>query len=48
MPILINNYKNSLADKFLEEKRRISLFLPNKITIEHVGSSAVGIGGKNN
>ena len=47
MPILINNYKNSLADKFLEEKRRISLFLPNKITIEHVGSSAVGIGGKN-
>ncbi len=47
MSVEIKEYSNSLAERFSEEKERISVILPNEVQIEHVGSSAVGIGGKN-
>ena len=47
MSVTINNYNKSLAQLFLNEKSRLQTLLPKTTTIEHVGSSAVGIGGKN-
>lgn len=47
MPVNIKQYSANLAEQFLKEKKRLTSFLPLSVTIEHVGSSAVGIGGKN-
>ena len=47
MSVVINDYKKTLVENFLSEKQRLLSFLPKNTTIEHVGSSAVGIGGKN-
>lgn len=49
MIIMVNiiEYSDALKQRFVDEKRRIKSFIPNNIKIEHVGSSAVGIGGKN-
>ena len=44
---MINNYSPNLANRFLKEKNRLSRVLPTYVEIEHVGSSAVLIGGKN-
>lgn len=43
----IIEYSDVLKRRFANEKKRINSLIPNNITIEHVGSSAVGIGGKN-
>ena len=43
----IVEYSDILKQRFADEKERISSFIPNDATVEHVGSSAVGIGGKN-
>lgn len=43
----IDEYSDILKQRFINEKNRIKSLIPNNITIEHVGSSAVGIGGKN-
>lgn len=47
MAVTISQYSESLKERFQEEKKRIASVLPKNIVIEHVGSSAVGIGGKN-
>ena len=47
MTVKINKYFTDLAERFESEKSRIRNFLPGYVKIEHVGSSAVGIGGKN-
>ncbi|MBR3228772.1 GrpB family protein [Candidatus Saccharibacteria bacterium] len=47
MSISINSYSPNLIKRFLKEKKRLSTLLPSFVRIEHVGSSAVGIGGKN-
>ena len=47
MSVEIKEYTPVLARRFEEEKARIQVLLPKNVTIEHVGSSAVGIGGKN-
>lgn len=44
---MISEYKDTLLKRFISEKQRLLSFLPDSIIIEHVGSSAVGIGGKN-
>ena len=43
----IIEYSDILKKRFIDEKKRISSFVPDNVAIEHVGSSAVGIGGKN-
>lgn len=43
----INNYSDTLRQRFNDEKRKIKNLTPNTIVIEHIGSSAIGIGGKN-
>lgn len=43
----INNYSDTLKQRFDDEKRKIKNLISNTIVIEHVGSSAIGIGGKN-
>ena len=45
--VSIDEYSDILRQRFVNEKNRIKSLIPNNITIEHVGSSAVGIGGKN-
>lgn len=45
--VSIDGYSDILKQRFVNEKNRIKSLIPNNITIEHVGSSAVGIGGKN-
>lgn len=45
--VSIDEYSDILKQRFVNEKNRIKSLIPNNITIEHVGSSAVGIGGKN-
>ena len=47
MAVSINTYDDGLKEKFAAEAERIREVLGNDVTIEHVGSSAVGIGGKN-
>ena len=47
MSVKINAYNDSLRGKFEVEAKRIREVLGGEVTIEHVGSSAVGIGGKN-
>lgn len=47
MSVVISEYKDTLLKRFKSEKQRLSSFLPDTVIIEHVGSSAVGIGGKN-
>lgn len=47
MSVTIKKYSSKLIERFSQEKCRLSKFLPNYIKIEHVGSSAVYIGGKN-
>ena len=47
MSVNINAYNDSLRWKFEVEARRIRAVLGGGVSIEHVGSSAVGIGGKN-
>ena len=47
MTVSINKYSDILKQRFLEEKKRLKSFLPGSVTIEHVGSSAVGVDGKN-
>ena len=44
---MISEYKDTLLKRFKSEKQRLLSFLPDTIIIEHVGSSAVGIGDKN-
>lgn len=45
--IKINEYSNSLKQRFKNEKERIESLIPDNCIVDHVGSSAVGIGGKN-
>lgn len=47
MTVTINRYSTELTKRFFEEKKRLLKFLPPSVSIEHVGSSAVQIGGKN-
>ena len=47
MSVVINEYKDTIPKRFVSEKQRLLSFLPDTIIIEHVGSSAVGVGGKN-
>lgn len=47
MPVIVKEYSSKLIERFTQEKRRLSSLLPTDIKIEHVGSSAVFIGGKN-
>ena len=47
MSVKINAYNDSLRGKFEVEAKRIREALGGGVSIEHVGSSAVGIGGKN-
>ena len=47
MSVKIGSYSDELVEKFKGEAERICGALGNDVTIEHVGSSAVGIGGKN-
>ena len=47
MSVVISEYKDTLLKRFKSEKQRLLSFLSDTIIIEHVGSSAVGIGGKN-
>ena len=45
--IELAEYSDVLRERFDDEKKRIRIFILDSATIEHVGSSAVGIGGKN-
>lgn len=47
MSVTIKPYRDDLAQRFTAEKERLGTVLGGDILIEHVGSSAVGIGGKN-
>ena len=47
MSVIIKEYFSELIECFTQEKCRLSSLLPTDIKIEHVGSSAVFIGGKN-
>ena len=47
MTVEIREFHEDLSQKFLEEKARLEKVLPEDTTIEHVGSTAVGIEGKN-
>ena len=47
MSVTINEYTDTLKRRFDEEKARLEKILPSEAVISHVGSSAVGIGGKN-
>ena len=47
MSVVINEYKDTIPKRFVSEKQRLLSFLPDTLIVEHVGSSAVGIGGKN-
>lgn len=45
--MIINPYSDELARRFETEEKRLRVILGNDVSIEHIGSSAVGIGGKN-
>lgn len=47
MSVIIKKYSPDLIKRFNQEEYRLSMLLPTNIKIEHVGSSAVFIGGKN-
>lgn len=47
MSIVISEHKDTLLKRYKSEKQRLLSFLPDTLVIEHVGSSAIGIGGKN-
>lgn len=47
MSVEIKPYNNELAKRFEKEAKRIREVLGNNVAIEHVGSSAAKIGGKN-
>ena len=47
MSVVINEYTDTIPKRFVSEKQRLLSFLPDTLIVEHVGSSAVGIGGKN-
>lgn len=47
MSVVISEYKDTLLKRFISEKQRLLSFLPDTLIVERVGSSAVGIGGKN-
>ena len=47
MSVVINEYKDTIPKRFVSEKQRLLSFLPDTLIVEHVGSSAVSIGGKN-
>ncbi|MBQ6414524.1 GrpB family protein [Candidatus Saccharibacteria bacterium] len=47
MSVKINAYNDNLRGRFEVEAKRIREVLGGDVSIEHVGSSAVGIGGKN-
>ena len=47
MSVVINEYKDTIPKRFVSEKQRLLSFLPDTLIVEHVGSSAVGIGVKN-
>ena len=47
MSVEIKKYNEELKRRFLDEAVRLREVLGDDVTIEHVGSSAVGIGGKN-
>lgn len=47
MSVKINAYNDNLRGRFEVEAKRIREALGGDVSIEHVGSSAVGIGGKN-
>ena len=47
MSVSIKPYSEVLAQRFADEQERLRNILGAGVLIEHVGSSAVGIGGKN-
>ena len=47
MPVIIKEYSPKLAKLFEQERNRLSKLMPANVILEHVGSSAVYIGGKN-
>lgn len=47
MSVIIDEYSELLLQQFAAEKSRLMNILPTSSVVEHVGSSAVGIGGKN-
>lgn len=47
MSVEIKEYNDNLKERFNVEAKRLSKILGRDVVIEHVGSSAVGIGGKN-
>ena len=47
MPVIINKYSPKLTELFEQERNRLSKLMPTNVRLEHVGSSAVYIGGKN-
>ena len=47
MPVKITPYHNELTEKFAVEQKRLAKILPSHVTVEHIGSTAIGIGGKN-
>lgn len=47
MPVIVKEYSSKIIERFMQEKCRLFKLLPINIKIEHVGSSAVFIGGKN-
>lgn len=47
MAVEIKQYRKELVDRFSAEKTRLRSILGKDTPIEHVGSSSVGIGGKN-
>jgi hypothetical protein len=47
MPVIIKEYSSKLTELFKQERNRLSKLMPTNVRLEHVGSSAVYIGGKN-
>ncbi len=47
MVLSIGNYSKNLKRQFDQEKDRLKTLIGEEPTIEHIGSTAVGIGGKN-
>ncbi len=47
MPVIIKEYSPKLAKLFEQERNGLCMLMSTNITFEHIGSSAVYIGGKN-
>lgn len=47
MSVKITPYHDALTKRFKAEQTRLAKIIPSHVTIEHVGSTAIGIGGKN-